>query len=478
MNGIERRMLVTDAKNKFKETFLLLDDMILDVIVAVAVATRMSTDPIWLMIIGGSSGGKTELVNISTGIDYCTDVSTLTENTFLSGMTSGKGEETSLLHRIGSNGLVVMKDYTSILTMRPEKREVIVGQLREIFDGHISKMTGNGNSTSWSGKINVLAAVTDAVYLKDGESASMGRRMICYVLPNFDDKQREELSRKSIKNTESIKAKRDEIKETFRTTIKKLVDDIPASLPDLPEDFTEDLIKLSNFMTKVRTPVARDFKGNVTLDMSYEAPMRALQQLFTLARVLSWMNDGATPEVRRIVYKIGMDSIPKDRLIPLEILTRFVYCTTRGAAQYAHYPTERMGVMLEDLDILRIVKRQAIGEDGANKWLMAKDYREIMAKFTGIPLEECGLERNDNYDTDGTGDVSRIAVDPDSEAPIMRTAMSPLDMIINRSRSNADTADLDKGELAEKRRLQKELDETYNDQFQSTWGDLLNSKAE
>lgn len=119
-------MTLQELKQLYKDVFYLEDDMILDVILAVAISSKLGGDPIWLLIIGGSSSGKSELINTLNKVPFNTPISSMTENTFLSSMRSFDGKEMSLLHRIGTSGMITMKDYTSILSMRSEKRDLIV----------------------------------------------------------------------------------------------------------------------------------------------------------------------------------------------------------------------------------------------------------------------------------------------------------------------------------------------------------------
>jgi len=86
---------IEEVKDVYKSVFLLSeeDDVILDILVAVTLSTKMSGDPIWLLIIGGSSSGKTELINAISKVNYITEVSEMTENTLLSSMANRNGKE-------------------------------------------------------------------------------------------------------------------------------------------------------------------------------------------------------------------------------------------------------------------------------------------------------------------------------------------------------------------------------------------------
>ena len=154
-----------EVKDAYKSVFYMKDenDGVLDVILAVTISTWTGNDGIWLLLIGGPSTGKTECLNIITSLPFVHTISTLTENTFLSGMKLKAGQEASLLHRVGPKGVLVFKDFTTVLGLRDDRRTEILNQMREIYDGKIVKSTGNGEDNNWEGKINVLAATTEVI---------------------------------------------------------------------------------------------------------------------------------------------------------------------------------------------------------------------------------------------------------------------------------------------------------------------------
>jgi len=373
---------IDELKKIYKDVFYLEEDMILNVIVAITVAAKLEGDPIWLLIIGGPSSGKSELCQSLGTIPFVHSVSTLSENTFLSNMPSSGGKENSLLHRIGPKGVLVMKDYTSILSMRAEKRDVIISQMREIYDGAISKESGNGKSESWKGKLNWIGAVTESVYLKEDESAGMGRRTINYVMPSQD---RRKTTMRAVKNNKDSKEKRDRIQAIFNETIMEIVENlIDKPLPDISEEFTEELVDLADFITEVRSPTERNFRGELVLVPSSEMPMRVFQMFLTLARILILLNDGeVTDEIRGILYKIAMDSIPKPRRLALGLLAQYDKITTKGAAQLIRYPTETMRTWLENVNVLGICERKTTGLNmvGPDTWVMNEPYRTMMLKY-------------------------------------------------------------------------------------------------
>ncbi len=378
-----------DIKQYYREVFLIEDDTILDMVIGLAISAKLAGDPIWLLIIGASSSGKTEIVNILTKISFVHPISTMTDNTLLSGMKSSNGSENSMLHRIGNRGMIVMKDYTSVLSMRSEKRDAIVSQFREVFDGEISKQTGNGNSTSWKGKINWVGCVTDSVYIKEGESAGMGRRTINYVMPQPDAYMRKQITKRATQNIKDIDAKREKLQDMTKEFVMRKISELTvSSMQALPEDVMEDLIDIADFMTVSRTPTERNFRDELVLVPDAEMPMRSFKALYQAAQGMIAASEQETlsKEQRNLLFKLAIDSIPKQRRLMLNILSTYPSCSKKGAALALGYPTETVAKWLEDLNVLGVCDRKPDYSTMTDYFTMRPMYAELYRKNTGLEL--------------------------------------------------------------------------------------------
>jgi len=119
---------------------LLLDDYrVVDIILAVVIANLFKTDPLWMLIIGASSTAKTELLAALEGLPMMFFLSDLTTNTLISGK-----KDASLLPKLDKK-IMVMKDFTTILSKRPDDLKMIMGHLREVYDGKLTKAYGTVN---------------------------------------------------------------------------------------------------------------------------------------------------------------------------------------------------------------------------------------------------------------------------------------------------------------------------------------------
>ena len=140
-NGRMKSVNVTDLTG-LHETFqryLYLPDLIgVDVAAASLVAHRAGGDPLWLQFVSPPSSGKTEILQSLTDCSEVCKLSSLTGQTFVSGF---KGKNSSLLERLDAQGLtfLLLKDFTTVLSLHRDARSEILGALREIYDGEYSK---------------------------------------------------------------------------------------------------------------------------------------------------------------------------------------------------------------------------------------------------------------------------------------------------------------------------------------------------
>lgn len=392
-------MSITKIEQVIKEycdVFYMEDTNVIPLCIGVTAQSLVEGDPVWLWLVGGSSSGKTEVINALTGLKFVIQVSTLTENTFLSG-AKAKGKETSLLKEI-KNGCIVMKDFTSILSMNNEKREAIIGQMREIFDGKFTKATGTGDFLKWEGKINFIAGVTEAIHAESDRFNQMGTRNLFYTLPEQD---RIKTTFRAIENGNTIKFKREHLKEVFSEYINYLVGQAQQKQYELPKEIQSNIVYLTDFVSRATTGVVKNYRGEMQLVMSPNMPMRNAAQAAGLAKIFMAMNDGVLADWgERIIYKTALDCIPKQRKMVLGVLARYREVTTKGVGIALGYSTDLVSSWLADLDALRICKRVIDTEAGKTRWILSQDYRQLMIKYDGIQYKDeifTGTDSESNY---------------------------------------------------------------------------------
>jgi hypothetical protein len=161
--GPRSGLTLAEVRKAFTDYLYLPDPTVVDVVLAAYIANHMRGDPVWLLVIGAPSRGKTEVVGALGGRPDVHMLSKLTGQTLASGMR--KDRAASLLYRLEDQGkrVLVLKDLTSVLTMYREARDQVLGDLREIYDGQFTKEFGTGTSIDWSGKLGLIAGVTPLI---------------------------------------------------------------------------------------------------------------------------------------------------------------------------------------------------------------------------------------------------------------------------------------------------------------------------
>lgn len=392
-------MTLKEIKDLYNETYYMIDDWVIDLIIAVTLGGKMPGDPIWLMVIGGSSSGKSELINIVGQVDYVHQISNLTENSFLSGVGKS-GDEHSLLHQIGTTGVIVMKDFTSILTMRDDRKDVILGQMREIFDGYITKKTGNQKEVNeWRGKLNFIGGVTDSIYSTTEKSTAMGPRFINYVMPTLNRDQRLKMLEISSHNMDDIKQKRFAIQVAVKEFIEEKIATIPLKLKDIDAEFKYQLMVVSDFVAQSRTATERDYRGVLNLINSSELATRLFGQFYKLAQYFVYLSDEEelNNNYKKLIIKLCLDSIQKQRRLCLRELSRYDYVTPKGLGHLLRYPTKTTRVWLEDLNALGICERASgAGLSTADSFIINPEYRDIMVQYDSVERASGGLDSKDS----------------------------------------------------------------------------------
>lgn len=155
--------------------------------------------PIWLMVEGNPSSGKTEAVFTLKGVNSVFALDTLTENSFLSGYVEDKvpGQKSKgkkkpqLLDQLDGK-TVVIKDLTTLLSGRDDKVKKVLGELQSIYDGEFSKATGTVGVLRSKSVFALIACVTPAAIRRHRQYMSMiGGRFLTFRLPALTNDERQ-----------------------------------------------------------------------------------------------------------------------------------------------------------------------------------------------------------------------------------------------------------------------------------------------
>ena len=393
------KLTFADVQAAFDDALLLADRGYIKVVTAAVIGNQLPGNPIWLMLVAASSGGKTAVLLTLNDLEFLPGkrvtffISDLTENTLASGFKSSTGES-SLLSQLPHGGIMIFKDFTSLLTKRAEARDAIMGQLREVYDRQFDKKTGNKQDTNWKGKAGALAGVTTAVHEYMSQMAVMGDRFVMYSIVQPDRMKLLRFVMKMRMQGDSQEKKLEHAKEVMHTYLRQCVNEAKNANVVMKKEDREHLMFVADFATKVRSGViTNDRTQQVEYVPDPEMPTRLIDQLLSLGSAISLMHtvDGEKPELTEedmnILYKVAFDSIPiKRRWALRQLAAHTAGATTAGLAAKIGYETAVVKQWMAQLNALGICRRVAGG--GADTWFLNAEYVDIMVTFENVKQKE------------------------------------------------------------------------------------------
>jgi hypothetical protein len=186
-----RPVSLTDALATFQD-WLPMDDTAPVLVVAAAVVANLTEgDPVWLLIVGPPSGGKTEILSSCSSLPYIVPTATITEAALLSGTSKRERAADAtggLMRQIGEFGILLAKDFTSVLAQNRDTAKQAIAAMREIYDGKWDRPVGTdgGRVLHWEGKCGFIGGVTPSYDRYGSIVNTLGDRYLLLRLPNVD----------------------------------------------------------------------------------------------------------------------------------------------------------------------------------------------------------------------------------------------------------------------------------------------------
>ena len=363
--------------------YLHLDDpWVVDVALASIVTNLSGEEPFWLLLVNPPSTGKTELVQMFKEVETCAWLAEVTENTFLSGLKGDSPDKgamsdrrNSLLYRWtdpnirGDQSLIrtiLIQDLTGLITVDRKKRDAVLGQLRQIYDGRLVKSTGMGDDLLWEGYLGLFGAVPPAIDDVAELNSILGERFVLYrpLRTNVEAEAMKALLRKEAPWRDRIAVKTQQAVAQAEQGLAQV---------KIPGRFNERLSALAQFTAMGRTGVQRNgYSKDITSLPAPEGPGRLIRQFLKLLQGLCAVWDRIRPTECElaVLAKVARDSIPAIRLPRIEALYLEPQCK-ETLSQTTGIPQSTLFYRLEDLKVLRIAREVDEG------WSLTDDFQKI-----------------------------------------------------------------------------------------------------
>jgi hypothetical protein len=316
-------------------------------------------DPAWLFVVAPPGSGKTTITIMGTcGLPDVRMLGDFSENTFLSGFYGH--QQPGTLEKLGhtvqndqtyttmGNAVLVAKDFTTVLSMRREKRAAILGQLREIHDGEFKRDFGTGVTKIWKGRVSVIAAVTPVLDKCYSIFSVLGER---FMQLRWHRPESEEAGEWAIRQQGREGQFQDDIKHAVRGAL----DAATPLAPRLCKDMQERIASLAEIIAIGRTHVYRSSYGNREIEYAPEPEANT-----RLSKGLAAIAKGAASV--RGHEAVGEDDLQDAFRVALDCLTdyrrRLFLAVAYGQdAESIGIPKTMRQRALEELDELGVVEK-------------------------------------------------------------------------------------------------------------------------
>jgi hypothetical protein len=331
-------------------------------------ANLLPGDAVWLGLIGPPSSAKTEILNSVSMLPYVVQAGTLTPAALLSGTPKkqyDKGARGGLLRQIGKFGIIALKDFGSVLSMRAEAKAELLAALREIYDGAWTRHLGTdgGRTLSWTGKVGMVFCATgvmDAHYTVIG---SMGDRFLLSRLAPVGEGQ-------FGRALQHMGAATGQMRKELAEVVARLF----AGRRPEPQPITDDEIAridaVITLAVRLRGAIERDrqtreieavlgAEGTARIGLCLERLLAGLDTLGVDRR-----------KALEIVEAVAMDSVPPIRRHAYEYLAPLGagWADTPSVAKALDLPTVTVRRALEELAAYHLVRRQPQGPGKPDLW--------------------------------------------------------------------------------------------------------------
>lgn len=357
--GVENAAF-TSLCSHLKQWFYQPDIEALEIVLAVAASHYSDGDPTWLFIVGPPATGKTSgAIQALRYVPQVYLVGDLTPQTFLSGKAKRNGNsEPSLLMKLGS-AILLVKDFTTLISKRPDDRAMIVSQLREIYDGTFTKDTGESGRIYWSGKMTVIAACTYAIERQWAILRDLGERFMTVRWMREPGVPSGRQAMRQCGHEVEIAAKTAKLGQEALERLNN------KSRPALPGPLIDRILALGEIVALARNHVVRDSMGSRDIiDLSpAEGPSRIVKALRSvIVNYAAMFQRDPTQEDMRLAIRLATNSIPSRRFSILSSIPCDTEMEINDIIKLAQMPRMSLLWQLDELEALSLLVKVSSGD--------------------------------------------------------------------------------------------------------------------
>ena len=351
------------------------NDYLLDIISATCISVELER-PLFMMIQGASSSGKTKYLELLNNMPNFHKLHCLTPKTLFSGHSDSDGGYIPAV--MGKKGILCIPDFTTVLSECRSHRNEIFSQLRIAYDGEGGRATGvdvkNIQARQWRGKIACIFAVTQKIEHFKKNASDLGERFL-YYRHNAKVIDEDEMLAWSIRDSKpKISKLRSEIKQLITSGKKALHQRI------LEED-KRYIFTAAKFIAQMRAVVDRDnYSRQIELIHEPEQPFRLNEQLTGLYKCLLAIHGTESTRPKAALTKVIGSCIPELRLQIIKLLHLQPSMRTAEIASNLNLPDTTIRTCLEEMNAQQVLTKIAGKQYNADVWALNKHFTKLFKK--------------------------------------------------------------------------------------------------
>lgn len=357
-------------------------------LVAIAAHSLKTAEPIWPVIIGPPSTGKTELgVLPLRNISQAEFISDVSPKCFIAGIGNRAG---SLLTSTGDSGIWLIKDLTTILSKREADMKEVFGYLREIYDGILNRKVGGKKLPMWEGKVTIIAACTPYIDRAWNFVNELGDRFIFIRWRRGHGQSQARAAMRQLGGERGIRS-------SLASLAKELVEGRLKRVPPLPSEALQDHIaNLSEFCALLRRRVVRDNdSGRRAIISTPEAEgtgrlAKNLCMILMFHSALFEIDPIDDIEGQSLIHRIALETIPENKLNFMQSLNLADETDWADVRKRSNLPKSTIAWIADELAAQDVITKTGPDEDGDHSSVTYTISNEIADLWRKIRAVEAG----------------------------------------------------------------------------------------
>lgn len=381
------RKLLRKAERRVRDILYMPDPDPTRFTLAIDATTDLENDPVWGLVVGGSSMGKTELIR---ALDTNRVLKEFSVAGLLSSVSGGKGKPrkpSGLLADVGDGkkSLITIWDMSSILGMSDHRQRAdVLSTLRDMYDGAVSRDL-YGMPVAWHGKVTLVGGATHAIDVYAAFNDKLGTRWLMLRLPEPPPAAELMMTDFVQQSQDRIDEYRASVKDAFRAVSEAAQERAPTFSPNAKT--SETIREFSVVCAHGRAAVSRSSYGarEILGSADVEGPGRVHKELLLLwqgARAIGLTSSEAVALCRRV----AQDTMPRTRAA---IMHKVVEHNNNGgvtaaqAAKWCQLDYKVASRSMEDLGAAGLLDSPYMHENPdtargmPNPWSLTDKYRQM-----------------------------------------------------------------------------------------------------